>query len=122
MDVQEKNLSDNKKAWLIKVLGRSDLKYTNPSRADSVCICKIDDKRQYLPRQYLLWPLKYLHDILNGTSALIGEALLTSRLRFQRSSPLANYTILSKTISNTYTKRTFNTLPVFVAHARAPFC
>ena len=67
-----KNLSDDKKAWLIEVLGRSDLTYTNPGRADNVYIGKIDGERQYLPRQYLLWSLKDLHDILNGTSASIG--------------------------------------------------
>ena len=60
-----KNLSDNKKAWLIEVLGRSDLTYTNPGRADNVYIRKIDGERQYLPRQYLLWSFKDLHDILN---------------------------------------------------------
>ena len=69
-----KNLSDDKKAWLIEVLGRSDLTYTNPGRADNVYIGKIDGERQYLPRQYLLWSLKDLHDILNGTSASIGQA------------------------------------------------
>ena len=69
-----KNLSDDKEAWLIEVLGRSDLTYTNLGRADNVYIGKIDGERQYLPRQYLLWSLKDLHDILNGTSASIGQA------------------------------------------------
>ena len=69
-----KNLSDDKKAWLIEVLGRSDLTYTNPGRAGNVYIGKIDGERQYLPRQYLLWSLKDLDDILNGTSASIGQA------------------------------------------------
>ena len=69
-----KKLSDDKKAWLTKVLCRSDLTYTNPGRADNVYIGKIDGERQYLPRQYLLWSLKDLHDILNGTSASIGQA------------------------------------------------
>ena len=69
-----KNLSDDKKAWLIEVLGRSDLTYTNPDRADNVYIGKIDDERQYLSCQYLLWSLKDLHDTLNGTSASIGQA------------------------------------------------
>ena len=67
-----KNLSGNKKAWLIVVLGSSDLTYTNPGRADNVYIGKIDGERQDLPRQYLLWSLKDLHHILNGTSASIG--------------------------------------------------
>ena len=31
-----KNLSVDKKAWLIEVLGRSDLTYTNPGRTDNV--------------------------------------------------------------------------------------
>ena len=117
-----KNLSDDKKAWLIEVLGRSDLTYTNPSCADNVYIRKIDGERQYFPRQYLLWSLKDLHDILNGTSASIGQAPPISKLRFQKSSPLANCMILSKIISNTYTTRTFHTLSVFVTHARTPFC
>ena len=69
-----KNLSDDKKAWLIEVLGRSDLTNTNTGRADNVYTNKIDGDRQYLPLQYLLWSLKYSHDILNGTSASIGQA------------------------------------------------
>ena len=69
-----KNLSDDKKAWLIELVGRSDLTYTNPGRAGNVYIGKIDGERQYLPRQYLLWSLKDLHDILNETSASIGQA------------------------------------------------
>ena len=69
-----KNLSDDKKAWLIEVLGRSDLTYTNRGHADNVYIGKVDGERQYLPRQHLLWSLKDLHDILNETSVLIGQA------------------------------------------------
>ena len=68
------NLSDDKKAWLIQVLGRSDLTNTNTGRADNVYTNKIDGDRQYLSLQYLLWSLKYLHDILNGISASIGQA------------------------------------------------
>ena len=59
---------------MIEVLGRSDLTYTNPGRVDNVYIDKIDGERQYLPLQYLLCSLKDLHDILNGTSASIGQA------------------------------------------------
>ena len=69
-----KNLNDDKKVWLIEVLVRSDLTYTNPGRADNVYIGKIDGEQKYLPRQYLLWSLKDLHDILNGTSASIEQA------------------------------------------------
>ena len=56
------------------MLGRSDLTYTNPGHADNVYFGKIDGEREYLPRQYLLWSLKDLYDILNGTSASIGQA------------------------------------------------
>ena len=67
-------MSDDKKACLVEALGRSNLTYTNPGHADNVYISKIDGERQYLPRQYLLWSLKDLHYILNGTSASIGQA------------------------------------------------
>ena len=56
------------------MLGRSDLTYTNSGRVDKVYIDKTDGERQYLPLQYLLCSLKDLHDILNGTSASIGQA------------------------------------------------
>ena len=62
-----KELSEEKKDWMIEFLSRSDMTYTNPGRLDNVYIGKVDGERKYLPRQYLLWTLKDLLDIINGS-------------------------------------------------------
>ena len=62
-----KELSEEKKDWMIEFLSRSDMTYTNPGRQDNVYIGKVDGERKYLPRQYLLWTLKDLLDIINGS-------------------------------------------------------
>ena len=41
--------------------------YTNPGRQDNVYTGKVDGERKHLPRQYLLWTLKDLLDIINGS-------------------------------------------------------
>ena len=68
-----KDLCEEKKARMIEFLSRSDVAYTNPGRAD-VCMGKVDGKRKYSPRQYLLWTLNHLLVIINGTSELILES------------------------------------------------
>ena len=62
-----KKLSQEKKDWIIKFLSRSDMAYANPGCQDIVYIGKVDGERKYLPRQYLLWTLKDLQDIINGS-------------------------------------------------------
>ena len=62
-----KELSEEKKDWMIEFLSRSDMTYTNPGRQGNVYIGKVDGERKYLPRQYLLWTLKDLLDIINGS-------------------------------------------------------
>ena len=62
-----KELSKEKKDWMIEFLSWSDMTYTNPDRQDNVYIGKVDGERKYLPRQYLLWTLKDLLDIINGS-------------------------------------------------------
>ena len=62
-----KELSEEKKDWIIAFRSRSDMTYTNPGREDNVYIGKVDGERKYLPRQYLLWTLKDLLDIINGS-------------------------------------------------------
>ena len=66
-----KELNDDKKAWLIDFLGRNDITYTNPGRADNVYIGKVEGERKYMPRQYLLWTLRDLLEIINGTHELV---------------------------------------------------
>ena len=62
-----KELSEEKKDWMIEFLGRSDMTYTNPGCQDNVYIGKADGERKYLPRQYLLWTWKDLLEIMNGS-------------------------------------------------------
>ena len=52
---------------MIEFLSRSDMTYTNPGCLDNVYIGKLDGERKYLPWQYLLWTLKDLLDIINGS-------------------------------------------------------
>ena len=66
-----KCLDDNQKVWLFELINRSDITYTNPGRADNVYIGKSEGKRKYLPKLYLLWSLRELLDIVNGTNELI---------------------------------------------------
>ena len=63
-----KDLCEKKKEWMLEFLGRSDITYTNPGRKDSVYVGKINGERKYLSRQYLLWTLRDLLDIVNGSS------------------------------------------------------
>ena len=62
-----KELSDEKKDWMIEFFSRSDMTYTNPGRQDNDYIGKVDCEQKYLPRQYLLWTLKDLLVIINGS-------------------------------------------------------
>ena len=41
----KKDLDDEKKAWLVEYLSRSDMTYTNPGRADNVYIGKVNGER-----------------------------------------------------------------------------
>ena len=62
-----KELSEEKKDWMIEFLSQSDMTYTNPGCQDNVYIGKVDGEQKHLPRQYLLWTLKDLLDIINGS-------------------------------------------------------
>ena len=59
-------LSEEKKDWMVEFLSRSDMTYINPGCQDNVYIGKVDVERKYLCRQYLLWTLKDLLDMING--------------------------------------------------------
>ena len=64
-----KDLSKEKKDWMIEFLSPSDMTYTNPGRQVNVYIGKVGGERKYLPRQYLLWTLRDLLDIINRTES-----------------------------------------------------
>ena len=52
---------------MVEFLSQCDMTYTNPGSQDNAYIGKVDGERKYLPRQYLLWTLKDLLDIINGS-------------------------------------------------------
>ena len=86
-----KELSEKKKEWMFEFLGRSDITHTNPGRQDNVYVGKVNGERQYLPRQYLLWTLRDLLDIVNGTSELLSlqnsssfVSMFTEKLTFSQ--------------------------------------
>jgi len=57
--------------------------YTNPGRQDNVYIGKVDGERKYLPRQYLLWTLRDLLDIINGTESNF-QSTFSEKLTFSQ--------------------------------------
>ena len=64
-----KDLSKEKKDWVIEFLSLSDMTYTNAGHQVNISIGKVDGEWKYLPRQYLLWTLRDLLDIINGTES-----------------------------------------------------
>ena len=65
-----KELVEEEKIWLIEFLNRSDISYTNPGRKDNVYIGKLNGESQYKQRQYLLWPLRDILLMANGTKEM----------------------------------------------------
>ena len=65
---KRKELSGEKKNWMLDFLSRRNMTSTNPGRKD-VYINKVNGERMYLPRQYLLWTLRDLLEIINGTES-----------------------------------------------------
>ena len=51
---------------MIDVLDRQDITYTTPGKRDLVYMGKINGKKVYETKKYLLWTLNDLLDILNG--------------------------------------------------------
>ena len=65
-----KDLKEEKRNWLIVFLAQSGITYTNPGQKDNVYIGKKDGKRYYKQRLYLLWNLRDLLGITNGTGKI----------------------------------------------------
>lgn len=65
-----KSLIDEEKEWLIEFLARADMTYTNPGRKDNVYIGKIDGERVYKQKLYLLWNIRDILDIANGSGKI----------------------------------------------------
>ena len=62
----KQDLDADEKSWLIDFLDRQDITYTTPGKRDQVYMGKINGKKVFETKKYLLWTLNDLLDILNG--------------------------------------------------------
>lgn len=61
-----KVLSKEQEKWLTEYLERPEMTYTNPGRKDNVYTGKIDGKKHYEQKRYLLWTLRDALGIVNN--------------------------------------------------------
>ena len=68
------SLTDEQIEWLENTLERPDLTYITPGRKDNVYVGKNNEGvREYVQKRYLLWSLRDLLEILNGTKLDCGS-------------------------------------------------
>ena len=90
-----KELSEEESIWLIEFLSRSDISYTNPGRKDNVYIGKSNGESRYLQRRYLLWPLRDILLMANGTEG-IGYSYVSKFMEKLKFSQLCDFLKLHK--------------------------
>ena len=66
-------LCDDEIDWLSEFMERPDITYTNPGRRDQRYIGKENGKSKFVPIRYLLWTLRNLLDMINGSSLVAQE-------------------------------------------------
>ena len=62
----EQDLDADEKSWLIDCLDRQDFTHITPGKRDQAYIGKINGKKVYETKKYLLWTLNDFLHILNG--------------------------------------------------------
>ena len=62
-------LDADEKSWLIDFLDRPDITYTMPGKREQVYMGKVNGKKVYETKKYLLWTLHELLNIANGCEA-----------------------------------------------------
>ena len=67
---KKQELNEDEIAWLTEFLDRPDVSLITPGKNDHVYVGKVDGKKQFLQKRYLLWTLRDLLDIANGCSVL----------------------------------------------------
>ena len=71
---QEKvTLDREQKEWLREQLDRPIYSTMAPGKKDNVYKGKVDGEKQYEQKRFLLWPLRDLHDSLNGKYEVANE-------------------------------------------------
>ena len=115
---KKNELCEEKEEWIKNFLERSDITYINPGRRDTVYVGMYDGKREYKQKQYVLWKLRDLLKIIDGSKIIINEnfPLFTAfeyELSFRQ-----KCTTSSKCIRRWLTTGTSYTLPVYVKSAK----
>ena len=68
---KHRDLNEDQEHWLVEFLERSDISYINPGKKDHVYVGKVGGISQYVQKQYLLWTLRDLLDIINGNAMAV---------------------------------------------------
>ena len=66
-------MSEDQDHWLLEMLERPDMAYTNAGKKDNVYIGKTDGEWCYVQKRYLLWNLRDALEILNGQKGIFKE-------------------------------------------------
>ena len=66
-------LSEEEEQWIVNFLERSNVTYTTPGRRDTVYVGMDDGNREYKQKRYLLWKLRDLLAIINGSKIITNE-------------------------------------------------
>ena len=67
---KKQELNEDEIAWLTEFLDRPVVSLITPGKNDHVYVGKVDGKKQFLQKRYLLWTLRDLLDIANGCSVV----------------------------------------------------
>ena len=65
--------NDEEEEWTDNFLERSDITYTTPGRRGTVYVGMDGGKREYKQKRYLLWKLRDLLEIINGSKIITNE-------------------------------------------------
>ena len=72
---------EEEQEWLVEFLDRSDILYTNPGGKESICV-KTYGVKQFIPKRYLLWTIREIFEIVNGSDII--DSYDTFQDRFQK--------------------------------------
>ena len=70
---KKNKLSEEEEEWIENLLERSDITYSTPGRRDTIYVGMDGGKKEYKQKRYLLWKLRYLLEINNGSKIITNE-------------------------------------------------
>lgn len=80
---RKKNLlSEEEQQWVLNFLDRADISYTTPGRRDNVYIGVFNKVKKYAQKRYLLWKIRDIFDIINGSKIMENVEIETYESKF----------------------------------------